>query len=64
MIRLSVLALLLALGACTDFIGPDDPDYEELCTIYAAEGEVVEITKWQLDNCERIRVVVVHFPDA
>jgi hypothetical protein len=59
------LALLLALAACTsDFVGPDDPTFDELCTLYVGEGESAEITRWQIEHCETVRIVVVRFGEA
>lgn len=55
------LALLLALAACTDPIGPEDPRHEELCTIYVGVGERAEITRWMLEHCETVSVWVVKF---
>jgi hypothetical protein len=56
------LALLLALAACTtDFLGPDDPAFDDACTLYVGEGEPAEITRWQIEHCEHVRVVVVRF---
>lgn len=55
------LALLLALVACTDPIGPEDPRHEELCTIYVGVGERAEITRWMIEHCESVSVIVVKF---
>lgn len=54
----NLLALALLLCACsTDFVSPEDPR----CTIYTAEDEPAEITRWQIEHCERVRVFVVVF---
>lgn len=52
------LAFLFLLAACTtDFVSPED----ERCTLYIGEGETVNINRWQIDNCESVRVIVVKF---
>lgn len=52
-----VLFALLLAACSSDFVAPED----ERCTLYVAEGEVARITRWQIDNCASVRVVVVKF---
>lgn len=58
-LRNALWGLVAALMACsTDFVAPEDPR----CTIYVPEGtEYYEINRWQIDNCESVRVLVVRF---
>lgn len=43
------------MTAChTDFVSPED----DRCTIYVDVGEYAEINRWQIDNCESVRVFV------
>ena len=49
--------VLMLVGCSTDFVAPED----DRCTLYVAEGEPAHITRWQIDNCEAVRVIVVRF---
>lgn len=54
--RVALWLLLLAPLACsTDFVAPED----DRCTIVTAPGETVEITRWMIEHCESVRVVVL-----
>ena len=54
------MTTLMALAGCsTSLVAPED----ERCTIYVGVGETAEITRWQIEHCERVRVVVVEFGD-
>lgn len=58
--RVAVVALLLLVGCSTELVAPEDPR----CTIYVAEGEPAEITRWMIDHCEKVRVFVVRFDET
>ena len=50
-----LLTALLLTGCSTDLVAPED----ERCTVYVVDiGEAYEITRWQMENCEAIRVLV------
>jgi hypothetical protein len=51
----SALALLVLAACSTDFVAPED----ERCTLYVAEGEAADITRWQIEHCASVRVIVV-----
>lgn len=65
--KLTLVVAALALVGCREsafLLGPEDPSFEEECTLYVGEGETATITRWQLEHCEAILVVVVKFPGA
>jgi hypothetical protein len=64
--HLTVVAVFVGLLlACSDMLGPEDPEWEDKCVIYVpADTEYVDITEWQLDNCRSLRIWFVHYPEG
>ncbi len=56
-----LLPALALVGCSPDLIAPEDPSFEDLCTLYLTEGEQASISRWQLENCETIAIFVVRF---
>lgn len=51
-----VIPCALLLAACsTDFVAPED----ERCTLYTTPDEPAEITRWMIEHCESVRVIVL-----
>lgn len=59
----SLVPALALVGACNgpELIGPEDPEFGELCTIYVFEVFGGEITREQMERCESILIIIVRF---
>lgn len=60
--RLAVLVLAVVIAACNPFAPELVSVEDERCWIDVAEDATgYEIDRWQIQHCERVRVLVVRF---
>lgn len=57
----ALAVLSLAAGCSSDPLGPEDPGYDEECTVYVTDGEYAEIPTSLWKRCEPVRIVVLRF---
>lgn len=55
---------IVGAGCGTDLVGPEDPEFGELCTVYVSEAYGATITREQLDRCEELLVIIVRFDSS
>lgn len=57
--------VVLAIAACVepyDLVGPDEPGYAELCELYAAPGDTLQLRREMFERCDpgpRLIIVII-----
>lgn len=59
-----LLPALALVGCSTELIGPEDPRFDDACVLYVEEDQPAEISRWMLEHCETVLVLVVTFEGA